>query len=172
MCDYFCLGGHPGGVRWSRLPRRSCARLRLNEEVLDIVRHFFEADKPTAVLCHAPQTPTVVGVLDGRPCTSSPGLAPDIEAAGGEWVDEVTVDRNLVTRWVYDDHPDWLREFVEILGTEIEHGLRSRPTEPARGSPTWVLLLCRRWSRIDEKRLFTLYSSPSTMDLTGLGATF
>lgn len=96
--------------------------LRLNDSVLDTVQQFFEADKPAAVLCHAAQILIAADVIEGRTCTSYPGLAPDIEAAGGEWVDEVTVDGNLVTGRLYNDHPDWLREFIEVLGTEIEHG--------------------------------------------------
>ena len=40
--------------------------LRLNSDVLNIVRHFFTADKPVATVCHGAQILTAAGVLKGR----------------------------------------------------------------------------------------------------------
>ncbi|HSJ05239.1 MAG TPA: DJ-1/PfpI family protein, partial [Longimicrobiales bacterium] len=40
--------------------------LRLNERVLALVRHFAEADKPIAAICHGPQLLAAAGVIDGR----------------------------------------------------------------------------------------------------------
>ena len=40
--------------------------IRLNEEVLKIVRHFAEADKPIAAICHGPQVLAAAGVLAGK----------------------------------------------------------------------------------------------------------
>jgi protease I len=34
----------------------------------------------------------------------------------------VTRDRNLVTGQDWSEHVDWLAEFLDLLGTEIEHG--------------------------------------------------
>lgn len=96
--------------------------LRTDEEVLQCVRHFFEEEKPVASLCHAPQILVAADVLAGRTLTSFPGVAADIEVAGGEWVDEVYVDGNLVSGRLYQDHVEWLREFNDVLGTDIEHG--------------------------------------------------
>ena len=39
--------------------------LRLNPRVLEIVRHFFEAAKPVAAICHGPQILAAAGVLEG-----------------------------------------------------------------------------------------------------------
>src|SRR6476646_10852345 len=36
--------------------------LRLNPDVLAVVRHFFEANKPVAALCHGPQLLAAAGV--------------------------------------------------------------------------------------------------------------
>jgi protease I len=93
--------------------------LRTYEEVLDVVRHFFEAEKPVATLCHGPQILAAAGVLDGYEMTSYPAVRPEVEAAGCSWVDEVTVDRNLVTAQAWPDHSEWLAEFLELLGTEV-----------------------------------------------------
>ena len=102
--------------------------LRLNERVLDVVRHFFEADKPIAALCHGPQILAAAGVLDGRSCSSYPAVGPEVRRAGAEYVDipvtEGHVDGNLVTGPAWPAHPDWLAKFLEVLGTRIEHGTR------------------------------------------------
>jgi len=41
--------------------------------------------------------------------------------AGGEWEDGVTRDGNLVTGQAWPDHPEWLAQFLECLGTDIDH---------------------------------------------------
>ncbi|RDI70681.1 DJ-1/PfpI family protein [Halopelagius longus] len=99
--------------------------LRTHEEVLDAVRHFFEEDKPVAALCHGPQILAAAGVLDGYEMTAYPAVRAEVEAAGCSWVDEVTVDGNLVTGQAWPDHPEWLAAFLDLLGTEISE------TEPA-----------------------------------------
>jgi protease I len=98
--------------------------LRLNEDVLKIVRHFFETNKPVAAICHGVQILTAAGVLDGKECTAYPAVAPEVKRAGGKWVD-VPVDKahvhgNLVTAPAWPAHPDWLAKFLTLLGTKIE----------------------------------------------------
>jgi len=96
--------------------------LRTYDGILDITRHFFEADKPVAALCHATQILVAADVVEGRACTAYPALQSDVETAGGDWRDEVTRDGNLVTGQAWPDHPEWLAEFLDVLGTEIDHG--------------------------------------------------
>ncbi|ELZ26169.1 intracellular protease, pfpi family protein [Halogeometricum pallidum JCM 14848] len=93
--------------------------LRTYEAVLDIVRHFFEEDKPVASLCHGPQILAAAGVLDDYEMTAYPAVRAEVEAAGCAWTDEVTVDGNLVTAQAWPDHPEWLAEFFDLLGTEV-----------------------------------------------------
>ncbi len=80
---------------------RSPEYLRLNPKVLDLVRHFFQARKPVAAICHAAQLLAAAGVLEGRRCSCYPAVAPDVAAAGGTYVevpmDKACVDGNLVT---------------------------------------------------------------------------
>ncbi|MDJ1431661.1 DJ-1/PfpI family protein [Halostagnicola sp. A-GB9-2] len=95
--------------------------LRTHEEVLEIVRHFFEAEKPVASLCHGAQILAAADVLEGRTCTAYPALEADVKGAGGTWEDGVVRDDNLVTGQAWPDHPEWLAEFLEVIGTEIEH---------------------------------------------------
>jgi protease I len=92
--------------------------LRTYDIVLDTVRHFFEAEKPVAALCHGPQILAAAGVLDGYEMTAYPAVRPEVEAAGCSWVDEVTVDGNLVTGQAWPDHPEWLAEFMDLLDAE------------------------------------------------------
>src|SRR5579864_6402316 len=75
--------------------------LRLDEKVLDIVRHFFTANKPVAALCHGAQLLTAAGVARGRSMNAYPAVEPEVTAAGGTFVKlaitEAHVDGNLVT---------------------------------------------------------------------------
>ena len=103
----------PGG----RMPEY----LRTYDEVIETVQHFFEADKPVAALCHGPQILAAAGVLDGYDMTSYPAVRPECEAAGCTWVDEVTTDGNLVTGQAWPDHPEWIAQYLDLLGTEITH---------------------------------------------------
>ncbi|MFB6201058.1 MAG: DJ-1/PfpI family protein, partial [Halorhabdus sp.] len=60
--------------------------------------------------------------LDGYEMTAYPAVQAEVEAAGCSWVDGVTRDRNLVTAQAWPDHPEWLAAFLDLLGTDIEHG--------------------------------------------------
>ncbi len=98
--------------------------IRLNEDVLEMVRHFAEADKPIAAICHGPQVLAAAGVLDGKACTAYPAVGPDVKNGGGTWVaidvDKAHVDGNLVTAPAWPAHPAWLAQFLVLLGTKIE----------------------------------------------------
>jgi protease I len=96
--------------------------LRTYDEVLDVARHFFEEDKPVAALCHGPLILAAAGVLDGYTCSAYPALKADVESAGATFSDTVTRDGNLVTGTAWPDHPEWIAEFLDLLGTEITHG--------------------------------------------------
>lgn len=93
--------------------------LRLNKEVLAIVRHFAEANKPIAAICHGLQILTAANVVRGKRCTAYPAVGPEVEAAGGTYVavpvDEAVVDGRLVTAPAWPAHPRWLAEFVKLL---------------------------------------------------------
>lgn len=105
--------------------------LRLDERVLDIVRHFSGENKPIAAVCHGPQVLAAAGVLDGKACSAYPAVRPEVESAGGEFVpasetfDNAHVDGNLVTAPAWPAHPTWIRSFLEVLGTpmSVEDGL-------------------------------------------------
>ncbi len=100
--------------------------IRLNEDVLNIARHFAEADKPIASVCHGQQVLAAAGVVEGKTCTAYPAVKPDLMRAGAKWgeVNETFsnayVDGNLVTAAAWPGHPEWMRKFLELLGSKIE----------------------------------------------------
>lgn len=98
--------------------------IRLNEDVLDIVRHFFTEEKPVAAICHGAQVLAAAGVLEGKGCSAYPAVGPDVKRAGGEYVDipvdQAHVDGNLVTAPAWPAHPEWIAKFLDVLGTKIE----------------------------------------------------
>lgn len=98
--------------------------LRLNEKVLEIVRHFADEKKPIAAVCHAAQTLAAAGVLSGRTCSAYPTVAPEIKMAGGTFAElgwqEAVTDGNLVTAPAWTAHSAWLAQFLKVLGTKIE----------------------------------------------------
>ena len=97
--------------------------LRLDEQVLAVVRHFAEAGKPIAAVCHGAQILAAAGVLKGRSCSAYPAVGPEVRGCGGEFVDiavdQAHVDGNLVTAPAWPAHPEWLRKFLGVLGTKI-----------------------------------------------------
>jgi protease I len=60
--------------------------LRLNPEVLAIVRHFAEAGKPIAAICHGAQLLAAADVLRGKRCSAYPACSPEIRLAGSTGV--------------------------------------------------------------------------------------
>jgi protease I len=93
--------------------------LRLNARVLEIVRHFAEAGKPIASICHGAQILAAAGVLDGKKCSAYPAVGPEVTRAGGRYVDlpveQAVTDGNLVTAPAWPAHPVWLSQFAKLL---------------------------------------------------------
>ncbi|QKD83727.1 DJ-1/PfpI family protein [Thermoleptolyngbya sichuanensis A183] len=99
--------------------------IRLNADVINIVQHFANANKPIAAICHGAQLLAAAGAVRGKRCSAYPACGPEVTAAGGQYVDvpvtEAVVDGNLVTAPAWPAHPRWLAEFLKVLGTRIEH---------------------------------------------------
>lgn len=98
--------------------------IRREPKVLEFVRHFFEANKPVAAICHGLQVLTAAGVLQGRTATAYPAVGPEVALAGARYeevpVDKAVVDGNLVTAPAWPAHPEWLAKFLQVLGVRIE----------------------------------------------------
>jgi protease I len=100
--------------------------LRLNPRVIEIVRHFASADKPIASICHGQQILVAAGALEGKKATAYPAVKPDMVGAGATWCDvnetfsNAYTDGKLVTAPAWPAHPEWMRKFLEVLGSRIE----------------------------------------------------
>jgi len=105
---------------------RSPEYLRLNEKVLDAVRHFAESGKPIASICHGQQVLVAAGVVAAKRCMAYPAVKPDLVAAGADWVEpnealsDACVDGRLVTAAAWPGHPAWMAAFLKLLGSTVE----------------------------------------------------
>jgi protease I len=91
-------------------------KLRVDPTAQTLARQVAGSGKPLAVICHGPWLLVSAGLVDGRRLTSYHSLAPDIENAGGSWVDEeVVVDQNLIT----SRNPGDLDAFVGALSDAL-----------------------------------------------------
>ncbi len=97
--------------------------LRLNPAVLDLVKHFSQANKPIATICHGAQILAAAKVLEGRHCSAYPACRPEVELAGGHYADiavtDAVTDGNLVSAPAWPAHPAWIAQFLALLGTKI-----------------------------------------------------
>jgi protease I len=72
--------------------------LRMDIDMVRLVRTMFTAGKPVAAVCHGPWMLVEADALDGKTVTSWPSIKTDLIDAGARWVDrEVVEDENLVT---------------------------------------------------------------------------
>jgi protease I len=98
--------------------------IRLNDKVLQIVRFFAKQDRPIAAICHAAQILTAADVVRGKTVSAYPACAPEVRAAGAEYVqlpwEKAYVDGNLVTAPAWTAHSDWLAKFLKVLGSRVE----------------------------------------------------
>ena len=99
--------------------------IRCKSKVIELTRAFAQADKPIAAICHGLQLLAAADLLQNKRCTGYPACAPEINLAGGTYidvpVDRAIVDGNLVTAPAWPAHPQWLAEFLKLLGTQVEH---------------------------------------------------
>jgi protease I len=94
--------------------------LRLNGDVIAMVRHFFETDKPVAAICHGAQLLAAAGVLEGKSCSAYPACKPEVLQSGASYaeieISDAVTDGNLVTAPAWPAHPAWLSQFMALLG--------------------------------------------------------
>ena len=100
--------------------------LRLDKRVIDMVKHFGEKDKPIAAICHGPQILAAADMLKGKHMISYPAVGPECIKAGANFgevspkADNAVTDGKLVTAPAWPAHPEWIKQFLKVLGTKIE----------------------------------------------------
>ena len=92
--------------------------LRYDQDLLNIVRHFFEQQKPVAVVCHGVEIVAAADVIRNRKMATVPKCQLDVEFSGGTFVDEgCVVDSNMVSGRTWHDHhlymPVFMRHLIE-----------------------------------------------------------
>jgi protease I len=93
--------------------------LRTIPQAVAFVKHFVQAGKPIAAICHGPWTLIEADGVRGRTMTSWPSLHTDLVNAGARWEDKsVVVDGKLVTSRKPDDLPDFCREMLRVFEAE------------------------------------------------------
>ncbi len=101
--------------------------LRLDADVIAAVKHFFEAGKPVAAICHGAQLLAAARVIEGRTVSAYPACRPEVELAGGTYaeiaIDAAVTDGNLVTAPAWPAHPAWLSQFMAVLSGEAAGSL-------------------------------------------------
>ncbi|QNI32475.1 DJ-1/PfpI family protein [Alloacidobacterium dinghuense] len=117
---------------------RSPEYIRLNQKVLDIVRHFFDENKPVAAICHAAQLLAAADVIEGRKLSAYPASAPDVKLAGGKYIEvpmtEAVVDGNLVTGPAWPALSTWMAKFLVVIDTYLAE--KAQPVRASLGSAT------------------------------------
>ncbi|KAH9550771.1 hypothetical protein CY35_10G089600 [Sphagnum magellanicum] len=104
---------------------RSPEYLALNEKVLSIAHHFAETQKPIASICHGQQILAAAGVLKAKTCTAYPALKKHIMLFGANWEDPNPItkcftDGNLVTGAAWPAHPEFIANFMALLGSSVK----------------------------------------------------
>jgi len=98
--------------------------LRLDPKVISLVQQFAKDKKPIAAICHAAQLLAAADVIRGKRISAYPACSPEVRLAGGEYadipVDAAVTDAPFVTAPAWPAHPEWLRQFLVLLGTRIE----------------------------------------------------
>lgn len=93
-------------------------KLRRYSEVLSMVKHMDESQKPIGQICHAGWVLISAKILQGKKVTSTPGIRDDMENAGAIWVDEpVVVDGHLISSRRPPDLPPYAKAFTDALAS-------------------------------------------------------
>jgi protease I len=99
----------PGGVM-------NPDKLRQNKDAIMFLKHFINAGKPVAAICHGAQTLIETGMLEGKTMTSYPSLKTDLKNAGVNWVDkEVVHYGQFITSRMPADLGAFNRELIYAL---------------------------------------------------------
>jgi len=90
--------------------------IRYDEDLIRITRHFFDANKPIACVCHGVEIIAYAGCVKARRMATVSKCKFDLEVCGGTFVDEpCVVDGNLVSGRTYHDHGHYVGVWIKML---------------------------------------------------------
>lgn len=91
-------------------------RIRRDQDIIELVRKNYEADKIIGMICHAGLVGISAEIVKGKKATGSKGIKDDLINAGAEWVDKSAFrDGNLVWGRVVKDIPNYCRELIAAI---------------------------------------------------------
>lgn len=96
-------------------------KLRINEQVQQLIQTFAEHKKPIAMICHAPWSLINAGKIEGKTVTGYQSLELDLKNAGGIWKDEAVV-RCMAHGWILitSRNPGDIPQFNDAILKELE----------------------------------------------------
>ncbi|MGI2731030.1 DJ-1/PfpI family protein [Bacillus cytotoxicus] len=96
---------------------RAPEHIRMHPSFPHLAKHFFEANKPIMILCHAAVALTVIkDVLKNRELTAYTACRPEVEACGATYIQtRFHVDKNLISGHAWNDLPQLMGEFIHQL---------------------------------------------------------
>jgi len=90
--------------------------IRYDEDLVRITRHFFEAGKPIASVCHGVEIPAYADCVRGRKMATVPKCQFDLEVCGGTFVNEpCVIDGNLVSGRTFHDNGQYVAPWIKLL---------------------------------------------------------
>ncbi|WP_342641633.1 type 1 glutamine amidotransferase domain-containing protein [Rhodoligotrophos ferricapiens] len=93
--------------------------LRVNEQVLAVIRDFDRQKKVIAAVCHGPWLLIETGIIKNRKATSYHSIKTDMINAGAHWVDQpVVTDQGIIT----SRNPGDLEAFSNKIAEEVLEG--------------------------------------------------
>lgn len=90
--------------------------IRYDADLVRITRHFFQAAKPIASVCHGVEIPAYADCVRGRHMATVAKCRFDLEVCGGIFVDQACViDGNLVSGRTYHDNGHYVGAWIRLL---------------------------------------------------------
>lgn len=95
--------------------------LRYDDDLMRIVKHFIDRDKPVASICHGIEILAAADVIRGRQVTTIPKCRYDAEFSGGEYLEQpVVVSGNLVCCQGKKDIAPWMKTFTGVVRESLK----------------------------------------------------
>jgi protease I len=95
---------------------RAPDRMRMNKDLVNIVKKAYEAGKIIAAVCHGPQMLIEADIVKGKRVTSWPSVRTDLKNAGAIVLEEsAVVDGNIVTSRSPEDLPNFCQVTLNLL---------------------------------------------------------
>jgi protease I len=90
--------------------------LRYDQDLMRIVRHFFEADKPVAVVCHGAEIVVAAGMAAGKRMATVAKCQYDVEFSGGTYVNNgCVIEGKMVSGRTWHDQHLYMPVFMRML---------------------------------------------------------